>query len=64
VKVLEAYVKGRKASRYGEFVSIHRQSFVYTVGEYATSGKFNNDIRIECTDGIHCFITRKEAEEY
>ena len=25
---------------------------------------FNSDIREECTNGIHFFITRKEAEEY
>ena len=26
--------------------------------------KFDDDIRIECTSGIHFYITRKEAEEH
>ena len=25
---------------------------------------FDPDIRVECTSGIHFFITRREAEEY
>jgi hypothetical protein len=36
----------------------------YTVGEIVRPDKYDPDIRVECTHGIHFFITRKEAEEY
>lgn len=26
--------------------------------------KYNDDPRVECTGGIHFFLTRQEAEEY
>ena len=36
----------------------------YTKGEKTFPDRYNDDIRIECTNGIHFFITRKEAEGY
>jgi hypothetical protein len=36
----------------------------YKPGETVYPDRYNPDIRIECTHGIHFFITRKEAEEY
>jgi hypothetical protein len=36
----------------------------YAVGQYTHADSFDGDIRIECTHGIHFFVTRKEAEEY
>ena len=40
-------------------------SFVYRVGATVVpSMPFDPDIRIECTSGIHFFITRAEAESY
>ena len=36
----------------------------YTVGEYTYPDKYDDDIRIECTHGIHFFLTREEAEEW
>ncbi len=36
----------------------------YTVGEIVRPDSYDDDIRIECSHGIHFFITRKEAEEY
>jgi len=44
--------------------SKHVQNFCYRVGEYVEAVKYNPDIRVECTGGIHFFITRGEAEEY
>ena len=44
--------------------SQHNNAFTYTVGAWIKPDKYDDDIRIECTHGIHCFITRKEAEEY
>ena len=46
-------------------VGWHRNhpSLTYTVGEYVYPDKYDDDIRVECTNGIHFFLTRKEAEE-
>jgi hypothetical protein len=35
----------------------NRNSLVYAEG-------YNDDVRLECTGGIHFFMTRKEAEEW
>jgi uncharacterized protein YjbI with pentapeptide repeats len=37
---------------------------VYKAGCTVRPDSYNPDIRDECTNGIHFFITRKEAEEY
>ena len=44
--------------------SIHDSDFVYTVGQTVRPDSFDPDPRIECSHGIHFFVTRKEAEEY
>ncbi|HJQ13063.1 MAG TPA: pentapeptide repeat-containing protein [Gemmatimonadaceae bacterium] len=44
--------------------SRHDGSVVYRVGEYVTPDSYDPDIRVECTHGIHFFITRAEAEAY
>jgi hypothetical protein len=36
----------------------------YRLGETIKADRWDDDIRIECTHGIHFFITRAEAEEY
>ena len=36
----------------------------YKIGEWMIADSFDDDIRIECSHGIHFFVTRKEAEEY
>ena len=36
----------------------------YAVGKITRADSFNDDIRVERTNGIHFFITRQEAEEY
>ena len=49
------------------FSSIHSdfsQDFKYKVGKWITEPEFNDDIRVECTKGIHCFITKQEAKDY
>ena len=45
------------------FYSSHDNKFKYTVGEWIST-EMDDDIRVECTKGIHFFITKKEAEEY
>ena len=39
-------------------------TFSYRVGEIVRPDSFDDDIRLECTNGIHFFMTRREAEEY
>jgi hypothetical protein len=38
--------------------------FIYEVGKRVTPDKYDDDIRVECTSGIHFFQTRQEAEEF
>jgi hypothetical protein len=42
----------------------HDSSFTYRVGEIVTPDSFDDSPLIECSNGIHAFITRIEAEEY
>jgi hypothetical protein len=46
------------------FKSVHDENFTYKVGQTVRESKYDDDIRVECTTGIHFFMTRKEAEEY
>ena len=41
----------------------HYKSLEYVEGE-TLEVEYDSDIRIECTKGIHFFMTRKEAEEW
>ena len=36
----------------------------YTEGQITRADSFDPDPRVECSHGIHFFITKKEAEEY
>jgi hypothetical protein len=42
----------------------HHKSLSYVVGQYIQADGYNDDPREECTDGIHFFMTLKEAEEW
>jgi len=57
--VVEAY--GSEAK---EFQSLYDSNFVYRVGEYVEVSNYDPDIRVECTSGIHFFMTREEANDY
>ncbi len=48
----------------GEGVSTHDGKTVYKPGAVVYPDKYDDDVRVECTSGIHFFITRKEAEDY
>jgi len=37
---------------------------IYRVGETTYPDSYNDDPRVECTHGIHFFLTRREAEEW
>ena len=47
-----------------EGYDIHTGILLYKVGCEVVPDEFNNDVFIECSHGIHFFLTRKEAEEY
>jgi hypothetical protein len=42
----------------------HTGKTEYVAGKPVHPDKYDGDIRVECTHGIHFFMTRKEAEEY
>ena len=44
--------------------SARTPGFRYTVGETVTPDSFDDNRWNECSNGIHFFITRTEAEEY
>ena len=63
-RILSLTLKG-SGEPVGEAFSSHDPSFVYRVGEVVVPRQpFDPDIRVECTSGIHFFITRAEAESY
>ena len=37
---------------------------IYTPGEMVYPDSYNDDPRVECTHGIHFFLTREEAEQW
>ena len=42
----------------------HKIKLTYRVGEIVYADSYNPDIRVECTNGIHFFMTKEEAEEW
>ena len=48
----------------GEGVSQHDRKTAYRVGETVRPDSYDPDPRVECSHGIHFFLTREEAEEY
>ena len=48
----------------GSEKAISGRGGVYEVGKRTHPDKYCDDIRIECSSGIHFFMTRKEAEEW
>ena len=49
---------GQSPTQYGS------QCLTYNKGAIITADKYDDDIRVECTGGIHFFMTKREAEEY
>jgi hypothetical protein len=44
--------------------SCYDSTIKYDIGEIIYPDRYNPDIRVECTHGIHFFLTREEAEAY
>ena len=51
-------------SKSSSHVSRYNKGTVYRAGEVVRPDAYDDDIRVECTHGIHFFLTRQEAEEY
>ena len=47
----------------GEGASIHDADFLYAIGQTVKPDKFDDNPLVECSHGIHFFITRQEAED-
>jgi hypothetical protein len=45
-------------------IGMHDGTTHYVVGERVEADGWNDDIRVECTHGIHFFMTLREAREY
>ena len=48
----------------GDGVGKYDASVIYRPGETVRPDAYDDDIRVECTHGIHFFLTREEAEEW
>ena len=48
----------------GSGVSNYDSKTTYVQGATVYPDKYDDDIRIECTNGIHFFMTKREAEEH
>jgi uncharacterized protein YjbI with pentapeptide repeats len=44
--------------------SEHDKRFIYKEGEIVRPDSYDDDIRIDCTNGIHFFLTKEEAEKW
>ena len=57
------YIKVLSGTGLGGTGPIH-SSLTYKKDTFVYARKYDDDIRVECTDGIHFFMTQKEAEEF
>jgi len=62
VKVLAIWDSNGKAIE--ECCGWNVSDFVYKVGRIAKPNSYNDDIREDCTNGIHFFVTKEEAEDF
>jgi hypothetical protein len=50
--------------RTGTFYSMKKSAFEYTVGAVVEEKAYDSDPKVECTSGIHFFMTAAEAKEF
>jgi hypothetical protein len=60
--VVVALSEGTEAKSWHE--TMGQKPVIYRVGETVTPDKYDPEVRVECSHGIHFFISRREAEEY
>jgi hypothetical protein len=61
-KVLSIETADGKKAKTG--YGLHQDEFVYTASKIVRPDSYNDDPRIECSNGIHFFITKQEAQNY
>jgi hypothetical protein len=61
-KVLAIYDKDGNPVK--EYAGWRERDFIYRVGETVRPDKYCDDIRTECSHGIHFFHTKEEAENW
>lgn len=62
-KVVAVYKMDGKSVKQNAY-SMHTRSFVYKIGKMVEVKNFDENRWNECSTGIHCFITKREAEQY
>jgi len=63
-RIISAYQRDGSRYRGKRFTSIFNNSIHYKMGEMIIPDSYNPDIRLECTNGIHFFMTFEEAANY
>ena len=61
-KCRAAFVKVLKGSGYSSIRALKK--LYYEEGKIVHADSFDDDIRVECSHGIHFFMTKEEAEEF
>ena len=61
VEVLE--IIGKDGNPVPQAVGRYDSNLIYVTGQTIHPDRYDPDIRIECTHGIHFFMTREEARE-
>ena len=62
-KVVAVYTMDGKSIKQNAY-STHTRSFAYKLGKTVEVKNFDKNRWNECSSGIHCFITKREAEQY
>jgi hypothetical protein len=57
-------ITDKEGNTFEDAISSHNGFTTYRVGETIRPDSYDDDIRVECTNGIHFFQTREEAEAY
>ena len=61
VRTIALYgLKGKKL-KIKKAIGQHDENTVYEVGKITRADSFDDDLRVDCTHGIHFFVTKQEA---
>jgi hypothetical protein len=64
VRVIALYKNNKKLDKKEKIHGVHDETTIYQEGKVTKPDSFDPDFRVECSHGIHFFITRQEAEDY
>ena len=54
-------IRDKRGGTYNHAESIRTRDFIYTVGEWVVPDLFDSDWKVECSHGIHFFLSEEEA---